>query len=254
MAGAKKKKTKPAANPARGFATTSVASKPVTRVEKPDDEPSTATKGKSDTSNTAGATGLTAAAATQMAIDVPGTKDLSPEEFERQLEESELQIMVEKHAQKVRRDAQRQKSRLETDRRLLRGQAEPLNVKKWLPQELMDHILDLIQGESRFAASAETSSSSRLPPEEELTMRLWTLRETLVGAMFAEDRISAVLLHVLEIATTISLTTKDSIWGLEEALDWLARECGAEELRTYNYKARNTKPRVGMCHFSVLNL
>ncbi|KXJ92133.1 ATP dependent RNA helicase [Microdochium bolleyi] len=244
MAGAKKKKTKPAPNPARGFATTSVASKPVARVEKPDDEPITTAKGKTD-ANAAAPTTSTTSTATQAANNAPSTKDLSPEEFEKQLEESELQILVEKHAQKVRRDAQRQKSRLETDRRLLRGQAEPLSVKKWLPQELMDHILDLVQAESRFAASAETSSSNRLPPEEDLTMRLWTLRETLAGAMFTKDRIDAVLLHVLDMATSISPTSKDSIWGMEEALDWLARECSTEELRTYDYKARNTKPGTG---------
>lgn len=255
MAGGKKKKTKPTANPARGFATTSVASKPVVRVEKPDEDSSnTAQKSKTDVANSAPSAVSAATVPTNVADSNSTSKDISPEEFEKQLEESELQFLVEKHAQKVCRDAQRQKSRLETDRRLLRGQAEPLNVKKWLPQELMDHILDIIQAESRFSASASScndTASARLPPEEDLTMRLWTLQQTLIGADFSQERVSAVLLHILDIATSVSSTTKDNIWGLEEALDWLARECSGSELHNYDYKARATKPGLGRSIIAV---
>jgi ATP-dependent RNA helicase DHX29 len=164
---------------------------------------------------------------------------LSPEEFERQLEESELQLLVEKYAQKVKRDAIRQKTRLDTDRRLLRGQAESLNTRKWLPQELMDQILDLIQAESRFTTSSlasERPPSEKMPSEEDLTMKMWTLQQTLAGLSFSAEKIDAVLQYVLELAPSVASNSRDYIWGLEEALDWLAKSCNREELREYDYK------------------
>ncbi|KAI1633335.1 P-loop containing nucleoside triphosphate hydrolase protein [Biscogniauxia mediterranea] len=253
MAGAKKKKTKPAANPARGFATTSVASKP--RVENAEPSPSpNAPEGPKSSSSALPSSSSSSRdpnappSTTAHPQDQTKKDELSPEEFERQLEESELQLLVEKHASKVKRDALRQKSRLETDRRLLRGQAEALNTRKWLPQELMDHILDLIQAESRFSnsslASDTTTAAGKMPTEEDLTMRLWTLQQTLTAAAFPPDKTKAVVRHVLEIAPSISNTTKDNIWGLDEALDWLARECSRDELRDYDYKARVVKPQI----------
>jgi ATP-dependent RNA helicase DHX29 len=246
MAGAKKKKTKPAANPARGFATTSIASV-TSRVEQTEETAST-TPNPADPLPSLQADNATGS------VPVPGSTDpnnltntsaknetLSPEEFEKRLQESELQLLVEKHAQKAKRDAQRQKSRLETDRRLLRGQAESLNTRKWLPQELMDHILHLVQAESRFAASSlgiDNTSPGKLLPEEDLTIKLWTLQQTLASSGFAEDRLKPVLQYVLEIAPFIPGASKESIWGLEEALDWLARECAREELPDYEHRGK----------------
>lgn len=244
--GNKKKKSKPAANPARGFATTSVASKVVVRVESTEDNEATPQKAAGPSSvpidvKTTGSTQTTATVVANPAVDVSNKEELSPEEFERRLEESELQITVEKHAQKVKRDAQRQKSRLETDRRLLRGQAETINTRKWLPPELMDQILDLIKAESRFASSslvADSTSPGRLLPEEDLTIKLWTLQETLGPAGFPEDKVKSVLQHVLDIAPNIGGPAKESIWGLEEALDWLARECPRDELPDYEQRSK----------------
>ncbi|KAI1291588.1 ATP dependent RNA helicase [Xylaria venustula] len=244
MAGPKKKKSKPAANPARGFATTSVASKPRVETAAPASTLPTASATSDST-----ATGLvkpgtsTTPSATQPQEDashIHPEASLSPEEFERQLEESDLQLLVEKHAQKVRRDAARQKARLDTDRRLLRSQAESLNTRKWLPQELMDQILDLIQAESRFAASSlasERQVNEKMLSEDDLTMRLWTLQQTLESLSFSAERIAAVLQYVIELAPGISSTNRDYIWGLEEALDWLAKSCDREELRDYDHRS-----------------
>ncbi|KAH8887822.1 P-loop containing nucleoside triphosphate hydrolase protein [Thozetella sp. PMI_491] len=232
MAG-KKKTKKPAANPARGFATTSIASKPrVDPTEATDEVP----KAVDDAPPSSKDAPPSTAAPTAPERTSKPEKTLSPEEFEKQLEESELQLLVEKHAQKVRRDAQRQKTRLETDRRLLRGQADGVNAKKWLPQELMDHVLDLIHAEGRFAASSVSSegATSRLLPEEDLTIKLWTLQETLLYSGFKEDKTQAAIQFVLDIAPNISPGNKgESIWGLEEALDWFARECSKEDLPDY---------------------
>ncbi|KAK3316996.1 P-loop containing nucleoside triphosphate hydrolase protein [Apodospora peruviana] len=242
MAG-KKKSKKPAANPARGFATTSIAS------SKPREDPAETTDetlaGKVDDANAPPSKDAPPSARTiKTATETAQAQALSPEEFERQLEESQLQLLVEKYAPKVRRDVQRQKTRLETDRRLLRGQAESVNAKKWLPQELMDHVLDLIKAEGRFAASSVTSegASSRLPPEEDLTIKLWTLQETLQGTDFPEARIQPALQFVLDIAPNIPQSVKgESVWGLEEVLDWLARECSPDELPNYSGRGKTTQ-------------
>lgn len=239
--GNKKKKTKPAANPARGYATTSTISK--ARIEATDNAPTAAKKNSDDPTKKPS---LPASQGPhepdKSANTTEQKKELTPEEFEAQLEEAELQLLVDKHAQKTKRDAIRQKQRLETDRRLLRGQAESINAKKWLPVELMDHILDLIQAEGRFAASSTTSegtSTGKMPSEEELTIRLWTLQQTLRGSGFAEEKVQAALQFVLDISANISGNSKDSVWGLDEALDWLARECPVEELPDYDNRTKH---------------
>ncbi|EFQ34047.1 helicase associated domain-containing protein [Colletotrichum graminicola] len=243
MAGAKKKK-KPAANPARGFATTSVASsKPRTEpAEGPDNGAAvrSATAAPNAVSNQ-DAPPSDPQSASAGAGDKATKAELTPEEFEKQLDESELQLLVEKYAQKTKRDAQRQRTRLETDRRLLRSQADTVNSRKWLPQELMDQVLDLIQAESRFASSSvstETAVSGKLLPEEDMIIKLWTLQQTLTGVGFPEERVQAVMRHILDIAPNIPSTAKDSLWGLEEALDWMARECPSDELPDYEGRGK----------------
>ncbi|KAK2609327.1 hypothetical protein QQS21_002108 [Conoideocrella luteorostrata] len=238
------KKKKPAANPARGFATTSIASKPRPEVPEPDVKPSprvskTAEGAPPSTENAPpSANSTTGDAATQQNSQ---EQPLSAEEFEKQLEESELQLLVEKHSQKTKRDAQRQRTRLETDRRLLRSQADLVNAPKWLPPDVVDYILDLIKAETRFSASSVSSENvgtGKLPSEEDMIVRLWTLRQTLAAAGFPEARVEAALKHILDIATHVSSAVRDSIWGLDEALDWLARECAAEELPSYEFKGK----------------
>ncbi|KAH6667024.1 pre-mRNA-splicing factor ATP-dependent RNA helicase PRP22 [Plectosphaerella plurivora] len=241
MAGAKKKK-KPAANPARGFATTSVASKP--REEITEDpktvlaQPaSTPLKGSAATASTQSTAGTEQPGANQSG----SSKDLTPEEFERQLEESALQVLVDRYAQKAKRDAARQRARLETDRRLLRGQAEPLNTRKWLSEDLMDHILDLIKAESRFTPSnlsSDAPSGGKMLPEEDLIIRLWTLQQSLAGSGFPEERVQAAVRHVLDISPSIAVTAKDGVWGLDEAMDWMARECPLDELPEYENRQK----------------
>lgn len=235
MAGGKKKK-KPASNPARGFATTSIASKPKAEVAIIEPEtiaielPKSVENQQGDLKTTGSAIGET-------------EQTLTPEEFERELENSELQILVEKHAQKSKRDALRQKVRLETERRLLRGQAENLNTRKWLPSELTDEILDLVKAEGRFLGQvADNSNTLKQASEEELTIRLWTLQQALIQAGFVEDKVALALQHVLGISDKLGTGNKDSIWGMEESLDWLARECPREELPDYDNWNRKAGP------------
>lgn len=247
MAGNKKKK-KPAANPARGFATTSIASKPRPEVAEPEAKPSGVSKTAEGTLDAPPSTSKENAppSANSSTGDAAAQqnnqeKPLSPEEFERQLDESELQLLVEKHSQKTKRDAQRQRTRLETDRRLLRGQADLVNAPKWLPPDMVEHILELIKAETRFAGSSlssENVGSGKLPSEEDMIVRLWTLRQTMAAAGFPEPRVEAALKHILDIAPNVSSAFRDSIWGLDEALEWMARECPLEELPSYEFKGK----------------
>lgn len=253
MAG-KKKTKKPAANPARGFATTSIASKARVDPTEASGDSTPASKANEAAPPTNDAPPTAPNNASTEAGEKAQEKQLTPEEFERQLEESELQLLVDKYAQKVRKDAQRQKTRLETDRRLLRGSAEPIGAKKWLPQELMDHILDLIRAEGRFAVSSVSSegAASRLPPEEDLIIRLWTLQETLQNLGFPEERIQPALQFVLDVAPNIPYNSRsESIWGLEEVLDWFARECSKEELPDYSGRKTGAKSQAGMEEFGL---
>lgn len=233
MAGGKKKK-KPASNPARGFATTSIASKP--KAEAANVEPELLSTEKLPTTVETQQGGSVSAVGFAAGRSNVSHKALTPEEFEKELEDSELQVLVEKHAQKSKRDALRQQTRLETDRRVLRGQAENLNTRKWLPPELMEEILDLVKAEGRHAGQAlESPSISKQISEEELTIRLWTLQQLLVGAGFLEEAVAHALKYVLEISDKIAVGNKDALWGMEEALDWLSRECAREELPDYEY-------------------
>jgi len=148
---------------------------------------------------------------------------------------------VDKHATKSKREALRQKTRLETDRRVLRSQAEVLNTRKWLPLELMEEILDLVKAEGRYTGqTTDTSTTQKQASEEDLTIRLWTLYQALVGAGFLEEKVLLALRHVLDISDKIIAGNKDAIWGMEESLDWLSRECSRNELPDYENWQRKT--------------
>lgn len=241
MAGAKKKK-KPAVNPARGFATTSIASKP--RPEIIDESNASSNPSLASVPGTSDGAAPQADKSGNQSLpkDTASQKDsLTAEEFEKQLEESDLQLFVEKYSQKVKRDAQRQRTRLQTDRRLLRSSADPINSIKWLPQDLMDQTINLIKAESRFAVSSlssEYAGQGKMPSEEDMVARLWTLLQTLTSVDFPEQHVESVIKYVLDISPTILTTSKDLVWGLEEALEWLARECTAEELPAYESRPK----------------
>lgn len=251
MAGGKKKK-KPAANPARGFATTSIASKP--KAEIPIDVEPEVIPESTETLDVPLDRASLVAAKPGNGASGPD-KVLNAEEFEKELENQELQLLVEKHAQKSKRDALRQKTRLETDRRVLRSQAEHLSTRKWLPAELMEEILDLIQAEGRFSGQAAETSSMKQASEEDLAVRLWTLQQALVGAGFLEDKVNQALRHILDISDKVGIGNKDTIWGVEEAVEWLARECSRDDLPDYESgqrKSGRSKALAGQC-FCISN-
>jgi ATP-dependent RNA helicase DHX29 len=237
-------KKKPAKT-SRPIATTSIASKPREACDKelqkqpvilPQNNDSVAPETQTGASATKEKKDFTGATS-QSAQSQP---ELSAEQFEEQLEEASLQIFVDKYASKVRRDANRQRQKLETERRLLRAQSTPINVLRWLPRDLLDQILDQIQAENRFAASlsSDISVASKSMSEDEILARLWTLRQTLLDIGFSQDRMQPTLKHVLEVSHAIQSPLKESIWGLDEALTWLACQCPIEELPEYDSKGK----------------
>lgn len=231
MAGGTKKKKKPAANPARGFATTSVASKPKT--EDASEATSTDPSNVATPAVAASAAKTTSSRPTQNGSAAPERElhELNPEELEAQLEASELQQFVEKHGPKVKKETARQVTRLQTDRRLLRGQADFLSVKDWLPDELMQQILDLTLADLKHDSNTEKKSSS--PVGDDLVAKVWQLRQCLLDLAIPLDRVSEVVGWI--ISNPPAESSASLAWGLEECLEWLALHCEVGELDVYDF-------------------
>lgn len=229
MAAGNKKKKKPAANPARGFATTSIQSK-----AKPDQTPpptsadvsevATPVTGAQESDNASGDnTAVTDARAER------GIHELSPEELEAQLENANLQQVVEVHAPKVRKEVSRHVSRLQTDKRLLRGNADFLSVKAWLPDEIMQEILDFTMAND--PGDKIVHRASRSTTGDDLVAKVWILRDVLIDLGISMERANEAIAQVLQRPQEES---QAQFWGLTLALDWLAGHCNPEELSDYD--------------------
>lgn len=229
-----RKKKKPAANPARGFATVSIPSKPkVTESsESPSAEPPK-TAPVSDRPAPAGGK----QPQVQSKEETPSLQQYSPEELERHLEDSELQLLVEKYASKCKNDAARQAAKLETDRRVLRQQAVSLNLLEWMPSEVLDQILKLAETEEAELGPLLKKPSNgvkRSASQEELCVRLWTLKETLLKSGFPESKVDDALKYILfHFAGNATNANRDMVWNLDESLDWLAMHCSPDEMPSY---------------------
>lgn len=229
------KKKKPAANPARGFATTSVASKP--KPEKPEDASSVEPSGVNTPSTKAGTPATKNSKTSDTGKDAERElHELSPEELEAQLEASELQQFVEQYAGKVRKESSRHVSRLQTDKRLLRGQSEYMSVRDWLPKELTQQIVE-------YATQGNTNESSgatkrTLPKGDDLVSKVWQLRLCLNGLELPYERVGDAIAQVLSNPPADDASGQP--WGLPEALDWLSWNCNNDELNDFDYE----KPKI----------
>ncbi|PVI01751.1 ATP-dependent RNA helicase A [Periconia macrospinosa] len=209
-----KKKKKPAGNPARGFATTSIASKP-----KPEKQPHAEEENPPTKDSQVEAEPPVVPAS--KSEPVPTKPDPTPEELEAQLERDELQLLVEKIAPKVRRESQRQVSKCQTDRRLLRSQAENMTVHDWLPNDIVDTIISLAQTESNDSNRRQGQQSLlKVLSEEDALTKLWMLDLILRDLHFLPEHTEAVLRWLC--ANAASVDKSASVWGLQEALEWLA--------------------------------
>ena len=260
MAAGKKKSRKPAANPARGFATVSSASKPRPVVE--DDSKIDPGSGSIDTSKgsvpgsgngvisttpQASSNGDSRAGDAHVPTDA-AKPELTPEEYEKELEESALQILVEKHGPKCRRDVVRQSDRLRTERRILRAQSMPLDISSWISKDLFDVIAQRCTGTQDQDVQKQRAKPLGDSPSwtEELTIRIWTLKKILAALGFGptqtEDALSG-LIRENAILGPQAFEASNSYWGLDFCLFWLARNVPKDDLLDYENELSMRPPK-----------
>ncbi|KAB8345982.1 hypothetical protein FH972_023034 [Carpinus fangiana] len=231
----KSKKKKPASNPARGFATTSIASKP--KPERGNDAPSTApASGDATPSKGTETPATTGTQSTTVETSAPSERpmhELSPDELEQRLEEGELQAIVDKFATKSLRDATRHVTKIQTDCRLLRASATPVSWRGLLNETLTSEILALAQADAATGRldSVEEPERRRLK-EEDAVARLWTLRRTLLALGFSPQLVTDALKFVLRFPPEAE--TSGLVWGLDQCLDWLVLNAPESELPAYD--------------------
>lgn len=236
------KKKKPAANPARGFATTSQPSKPKSEnvSESTSAVPSgVVTPAAKNKSTPAVSKDTPASAHCETPAAEKELHELSPEELEAQLEASELQQFVEKYGPKVKKETARQVARLQTDKRLLRGQADYLSVKDWLPDEIMQQILDLTAADQ--LQESDSKKKQGAPQGDDLVAKVWQLRQCLLDLALPSSRVNEVLGWLV---TAPPPESTSMIWGLEECFEWLSLHCEAGELEDYDYQRPRNVPRI----------
>jgi len=239
-----KKKKKAASNPARGFATVSMPSKKVdesflehtdsTELPSIDEQPVSAEK------NVKG----------QLAVENGALQihNMTPEELEQHLAEAELESLLDLHGQRSKRDVSRQIARLETERRSLRQTGMVLETESWLHQ-VLDEILELARLRSLELKSIKTVKER--PNDADLCVKLWTVQETLKSLHFGN--VEGALRHLIALSSVIPRSSsKYLIWGLDEALDWLALHSVPEDLPAYQqrnprYTPPASRPRSPDC-------
>lgn len=236
-----KKKKKPASNPARGFATTSTASKP-----KQDEAKKLEAGVRLDALDThALSTTAEDSIRTESSSSRESEKalcELTPEELESQLEDSGLQILVEDHGEKTKKAVSRLVSRLHTEKRLLRSQAEHLGIRQWLPPEIMQVVTDLLQAQANSNAYVQGSPDSNKVAtdlsEDDVLVKLWALKRLLPQLGFPEQRTGLALRHVLNTMNKSGpqslFSGRESVWGLEECLAWLALDSEPADLPRFD--------------------
>jgi ATP-dependent RNA helicase DHX29 len=241
---APKKKKKPAANPARGFATTSLPSKSKT-VARLDDAP----VAPDEQSREAGS--HTPVPASQDPADAEGEQstgglqiqDMSPEELEAHLENSELEAILDKYGATAMTGARRQVTRLETERRQLRLQTQKLSTYNWLPEEMIRELFESAN-EDELATSAAGHVNLHGTDEENLVVDLWTLERVLRSLHF--PKVSEAIAYIAELALSNQVTPiVDSVPGLAEALQWYAGNTQSDGLTNYEQTTTTKTERSG---------
>lgn len=239
-----RKKKKAVNNPGRGFATTSTPSK-----AKPQEQTAASEENAEPTASDQILRGQShASEAEQPEREL---HELSPEELEAQLEESDLQLLAEKHGEKSRKDASHQASRLITEKRLLRSQAETLILHPWLPVDLMNLILSYVESQHRDGKSSAPASQAKVMakdvPEDDIVIRVWTVEQTLTQMGFSLDQARDASRNLVKrefSGSPAAAVGKESIWGLTDCLNWLAMTCDASQLPGYEVISNANRPRT----------
>lgn len=227
------KKKKKAANPARGFATTSVASK--NKTQSTEDTPQDASipdtpKHQPESSH---AEKSTAVEAQHTHTDQKDLLELSPEELERRLEDADLQNFLDRNSAKTHKESSRHANKLQTDCRLLRGHAQNLQSSYLLPQNSVARLVRLAAEDiEKGRSDAATGTLQTLPKGDDLVARLWKLQQMLDALGFPPQHIEGAFKHVLRFPPS---DDEDSqIWALEKCIDWLGVNMPEIELPVFD--------------------
>ena len=255
------KKKKPVVNPARGFATQSIASKP--KPQKDEDAPKDshdatrkATPTEATESPDLGASTRPNNAATKSNDATKELHELSPEALEKRLEQAELESLVEKYSGRSQRDSSRLASKLQTECRLLRGQAQNISLRQHLPDELILQIIELAKDELskvRRSSNDRESRNAIFVPEDDKICRVWTLKRTLASLGFSESRVTDAVDYLFENPKRILYHMQGPVWAFEDALDWLALTSSEDDLPVYDTLTglpkdpASNEPAIGEC-------
>jgi ATP-dependent RNA helicase DHX29 len=221
-----KKKKKPLANPNRGFATVSLPSKAKVEAEAKGEEES----GNHEYQNAEDTPGGRTPGGPQQTDDKPAAiNEMTPEELEKHLGEAEVQGLVDGNSAQSQREASRQATRLETERRTLRLHAHKLSSTSWLSETSVQELVDFAKDEQSHMTHANASNI-----EKDLTVKTWTLRRLLES--LGLPRTDDALKHVLRLAHVDAVNVdKDYTWGLQDSFEWYAHN--ADELDMPLYEA-----------------
>ncbi|KAA8895162.1 P-loop containing nucleoside triphosphate hydrolase protein [Sphaerosporella brunnea] len=183
---AKKKKT---VNPARGFATTSIPSKPKVSAE-PEPPPAP--------------------------VEPTAPADPPASSWEPPAEPSELLTLVTKSGPKVRRESARIVAKADTEKRTLRAVCYPLRVERVLAYKDSEATAETVGEKILRLAREEYISATRKEDLADLTPA-WTVHRVLLGLGFerkaVEDAVAAVM-------TREGMAKKEVETLLEECLEW----------------------------------
>ena len=235
-----RKKKKASSNPGRGFATTSTPSK-----AKPQEQAATSEENAELTAGDESLRGQLHASESEK--PERELHELSPEELELQLEESDLQLLAEKHGEKSRKEAAHQASRSITEKRHLRSQAEKLILHPWLPEDLINLILSYVESQHYDGKNSTPASHALNVPEDDLVIRVWTVEQTLIRMGFSSDQARDASRNLVKrefSGSPAAAAGKESIWGLNECLNWLAMTCDVSHLPQYEVIFNANRPRT----------
>lgn len=230
----KAKKKKQAANPDRGFATQSVASKP--KVLPKDDTPlTTGASDNAESKNSTDTPGDVPKMENGSNIEAQALQNLSAEDLEARLEDADLQNLVDKISPKTSRDSSRFVTKMQTECRLLRGQALHCNLQN-LAEERMSQILSAaVDGlNDDGVASREQTPVRSIMSEDDLVFKLWTLKRTLIPLGFSTKQIEDSLRYILSHPPIAAFDSLSNVWGFDECIDYIALHAEVEDLPVYD--------------------
>ncbi|EPS42434.1 hypothetical protein H072_3650 [Dactylellina haptotyla CBS 200.50] len=217
----KSKKKKPAANPARLPATTSLPSK--AKLQQAEEEKARLAAEEEEKKAAAAAAEQELANQAAAAAKSAGTnadRTLTPEEYAAQLEDNDLQEFLDKNGDKISREAKRVVTKYESERRTLRATnntgCTSFYVGEWLDEKDIENILNSSRGTYAAVATDETTYS----------LDIWKLYHTLLDLGFKESHVKEV------IALGIS--------SAEDAVEYLILSYPETDLPSFT----NTSPRI----------